>query len=298
LRARAAVLLATVSLVGLTLAGCGRPAGVDGNLTNNWPPMPEAKLVEPTDHGCYLVDADDPTGVTKWPAPVDCTSTHTVETVHLGKFTGDDASRDTPPPVGGPGRRKAYEECAASAATFFGGDWRTARIQLFLDTPIALHWEAGARWFRCDAVEFKDLDAFSVASRTTSLQNALGSLALTCFNVVVKDNQVDSMPPALCTNPHDAEFAGIFDAPDGPWVSDDKQREDAQAKGCYAVIAKFAGVPNDGNLRARTGNVTSGTTKADWELGNRGTRCYLLPGEKHSRSLRGVGPSGLPIHYR
>jgi hypothetical protein len=288
-------------VAGLALVGCGNPAGVDGDLTNNWSAMPEAKLTEPVDHACYSVQTDDPAGVTRWPPAVDCTAGHTVETIHVGRFTGDDASRDIPPPVGGPARRKAYEECGASAAAFFGGDWRTGRLDLLLVTPIALHWEAGARWFRCDTVEYQDLDAFAIASRTASLQGALTGtrpFGLTCFNLVSKGDTVDSATAVACTSPHDAEFAGIFDAPDGPWVSDDKQRQDAQSKGCYGVIARFAGVPNDGNLPARTGYVTGSFAKADWELGNRGTRCYLMPGEKHSRSLRGAGTSGLPIHYR
>jgi hypothetical protein len=299
------VLLAAVTLalaaVMLALTGCGNPAGVDGDLTNNWPAMPEPKLPEPVDHACYDVATDDPAGVARWPPPVDCTASHTVETIHIGAFRGDDATRETPPPAGSPARRNAYGACSTVAATFLGGDWRTGRLALVLNTPIALHWEAGARWFRCDVVEYQDLDTFDVVSRTASLQGALAGARLpplTCFNVVIRNGSVDAMPAAACTSPHDAEFAGIYDAPDGPWVSDDKQREDAFSTGCYAVIAKFTGVPNDGNLRARTGNITAAFGRSDWELGNRGTRCFLLPGEKHSRSLRGVGPSGLPVHYR
>jgi len=291
---------ALAAVCGFALAGCGgNPPGVDGNLTNNWPAMPEAKIPVPADHACYDVHTENPADVTKLPAPVECTVLHSFETIHVGTFSGDDASRDTPPPVGGPARRKAYEECAASAKTFLGDDWRTGRLEVVVATPIALHWEAGARWFRCDAVEYKDLDNYEIVSRSASLKDALTGerqVGLACFNVTQKGDAIDTMAPVGCTASHNAEFAGIFEAPDTPYVADDKARRDMHSAGCRGVVASFAGVPNDGNVQYRTGFISGPFGKPDWEQGNRGVRCYIWPGKSLSSSLKGAGTGGLPIN--
>ena len=295
---RGAALLAGVALL---LAGCGgRPPGVDGNLTNNWSTMPDATIPVPADHACYDVHTDDPANVTKLPAPVDCTATHTFETIHVGTFTGTDAAADVPPPVGGPARRKAYEECASSAKTFLGDDWRTGRLDVVVVTPIALHWEAGARWFRCDAVEYSDFDNYEIASRTASLRGALTgdrTLGLGCFSVAEKNSAIDTMTPTNCAASHDAEFAGVFDAPDADYIEDDNARHTMHSNGCKAVVAAFAGVPNDGNLQYRTGFISGPFNKQDWQQGNRGVRCYIWPGKPVAKSLKGAGVAGLPINY-
>jgi hypothetical protein len=64
------------------------------------------------------------------------------------------------------------------------------------------------------------------------------------------------------------------------------------------VIASFAHIPNDDKFRYRVGQVTYGFGKADWDLGNRGVRCYVwMDNKAFTKSLRGVGTGGLPINY-
>src|SRR5438105_10362075 len=96
-----ALILAVAMLV---IGGCGSPTGTDGSLINQWQAMPEAKIPVPASGACYSVPGD-PTSLTKWPEPVDCGVSHTVETIYVGTFTGEDFDRTSPPPSGGPGRR-------------------------------------------------------------------------------------------------------------------------------------------------------------------------------------------------
>lgn len=283
------------------LAACTRPAGVDGNLTDDWPALPEAKVPVPAEGACYSIGDRDPTEVTKWPPALACAQGHTIETVRVGQFSGADSERSTPPPVGGPGRRAASAECTDASKKFLGGDWRTARLELVLITPTATQWGGGARWFRCDLVEVTDLNDYQVATRSAGLAGALSSdqgLQLGCFSVTIKNDDIDQMTAVECTKAHNAEFAGVFDAPDAPYPADAKARQALHAAGCRGVIASFAGVPNDGNFQYRTGYISSAFGKEQWELGNRGVRCFIWPGKTISRSLKGAGTAGLPINYR
>jgi hypothetical protein len=288
---------AALVLVGGLLAACGKPPGVDGNLVNNWNVMPDAKIPVPAAAACYNVQTDDPSTVTKWPQAVDCTASHTVETAYVGTFTGADAEGASPPSAGSAGRRTAYETCAAEAKTYLGDDWRAGRIDLFVVLPIALHWQGGARYFRCDLVEYKDLNDYEIVARTASMKGGLTGerpVGLGCFTVTVtSDNRVDKMNPVACTSPHTAEFAGVYDLPDGPYPNDAAAAK-ARLDACGPVVAAYAGVPNDADLTYRIGWIAIRFSQVEWEMGNRGVRCYGNKSSNVTKSIKGVGPGGLP----
>jgi hypothetical protein len=283
----------------LLLGACGKPAGIDGNLVNGWKAMPEPTIPTPPAGACYNVTTDDPSTVTKWPAPVDCATTHTVETVFVGAFTGADAERGAPPASGSAGRRTAYETCAAEAKTYLGEDWRAGRLDLTVVLPIALHWQGGARWFRCDMMEYKDLDDYQVVLRTASLKGGLSGdrpVGLSCITVTLKsDGKIDRMTPTACATQHNGEFAGVFDLPDGSFPTDAAAASKARLDGCGAVVATFAAVPNDANLQSRIGWIAAPFSQVDWNLGNRGVRCYAHSSDNLNRSIKGAGPSALPV---
>jgi hypothetical protein len=284
----------------LVLAGCGgTPPGVDGNLTDNWPAMPRPSVAVPVNFACY--DVENPSrGMATPPPIVDCSAKHTLETVRVGTFTGADAAGDGPPPDGGPARQRAYADCATFARQYLGGDWRAARTGLDLVVPTATQWAAGGRWYHCDVVEFADLDSYRVVGRAGGMKGALSgprSLALGCFNVTTKGQDIGSMAATDCATTHNSEFAGVWEAPPGPYPADASQREKAQLDGCRAVVAAFAGVPDDDKVRYRIGQITYGFGKADWDLGNRGARCYIwLENKTFTSSMRGAGPGALPIN--
>jgi len=95
--------VALAATVVLALAGCGKPAGTDGDLTNGWAMMPAAKIVVPTAGACYDATEDDLTTITKWPEATDCTKSHNVELVYVGQFSSTDADSSSGlPEAGGP----------------------------------------------------------------------------------------------------------------------------------------------------------------------------------------------------
>jgi hypothetical protein len=283
--------------VALWAGGCGGyPAGVDGDLTDNWPDLPPATLPVPAALVCY----PDP-GVDKLPAPVDCGSPHRIETVKVGMFTGDDATKDSPPPTGGPAQQRAYADCAQVARDFLGGDWRDGRLGLAVVFPTVRQWQAEGRFYRCDLVELGQLDSVEPAVRGGSLRGSLAGprpAALACVNVTGAGGAIDAMVPIDCAAGHNGEYAGLFELSGGSYPATGSDREKAQLDGCRQVVAAYTGIPNDDKFRYRVGQIAYGFGKPAWDLGNRGVRCYLwMNGKTYTKSLKGAGPAGLPINF-
>jgi hypothetical protein len=289
---------AALVLVGGLLAACADPPGIDGNLANNWQIMADAAIPTPPAAACYNYTTDDPSSVTKWPAPVDCTTAHTVETAYVGTFTGAEAELSSSPSAGSAARRSAYEKCAEEAKSYLGDDWRIGRLGLFVVLPSAVHWQGGARWYRCDLVEYKDPKDREEVSRTASLKGALTGerpVGLGCFTTTVSaSNRVERMTPIGCDRQHTAEFASVFDLPDTPYPTDAAALVKAQQDGCALAVATFAGVPNDADLRYRVGWISFAFGEVEWALGNRGVRCYAYKSAGRTGSMKGIGPAGLP----
>jgi hypothetical protein len=281
----------------LSAGGCaGRPPGVDGDLTNNWSDLPPATLPVPAAPACY----PDP-GLGKLPPAVDCGVSHSVETVKVGGFTGADAAKDLPPAVGGAAQQAAYADCARAARDYVGGDWRDGRLALDVVFPTAGQWDAEGRWYRCDLAELRHLDSDDRSARDGSLKGALagaGPLALTCLNVTGTGGAIETMASVPCSDPHNGEYAGLAELTGDAYPATGSDREKAQLDGCRRVVAGYTGVPNDDKFRYRVGQIAYGFGKPAWDLGNRGVRCYLwMNGKTYTRSLKGAGPSGLPINF-
>jgi hypothetical protein len=296
---------AVLTAAALMLGGCGDQTGTDGNLTNEWTALPEAKIPVPPAEACYHVLGNNPTSISKWPPPVDCATSHTVETIYVGTFTGEDADRGSPPPAGGAGLRRVYATCMEQAKGYLGDDWRAGWLDLAVVTPDAVHWDAGARWYRCDVLQFKTLDNFEIVTRDAAIKGGLGGakpVGLACVSIASEGTgdtvKIKTLAPMPCESAHNGEFAGIYEFPDGAWPTDPEAAKQARLAGCRGVVAAFAGIPNDADFRTRTGQVATPFTKADWELGNRGVRCWIWNGTKtFTGSLKGVGTTGLPINY-
>ncbi|BCB80326.1 hypothetical protein GCM10022251_05120 [Phytohabitans flavus] len=296
--------IAAIALGGATalmLSGCGNPAGVDGDLADDWAAPSEPTPFVPPAEVCHSGDYADIGYLTSF-APVDCGSAHRLETVHVGEFTGSAASGSAPPAKGSPEIRAAYAECDAKTKEYVGSDWRGGRLWLGVVLPSPQAWSGGSRWFRCDVTEVTNVeDNGDATSRSGSLKGALkpGSpLSLGCYQVkLARDSSIDTMPAVQCTKDHNSEFAGVYGAPAGNYPSKSADWDKLHNE-CRKVIAKYAAVPNDGNLKYRTGVVSLPGNEEEWNGGNRGVRCYLwLSDRKVNRSLKGAGINGLPIQY-
>ncbi len=286
--------VATVSLLAgvLMLAGCaGKPAGVDGDLTNQWPAMADAKAPVPEVGVCYDTEYD--ITVTSPFNPVDCAKTHHTETTYVGAFTGADASRTTPPLSGSAGRRTAFEACMKNTNDYLGGDFHAASVYLGLAMPDSNAWKGGARWYRCDLVQFKDPDN-DIEITTGSAKDGLkGSapLSFPCVNVVEQGSQYigDNTPPVSCSGSHSAEFVGLFTAPDTPWISDTTTRTNTARDACWEKVYDYVGSKNPSRL---IGLIWQNFQQDDWDLGDRTVRCWAYDeGSTHKfgESVKGIG---------
>ncbi|HEX5597467.1 MAG TPA: septum formation family protein [Micromonosporaceae bacterium] len=293
--------LSTVALCGvaaMVLTGCGNPAGVDGNLTDDWAAIGEPEQFIPAADTCH--PRFNQVGYLSSYQPVDCDQEHEVETVHLGTFTGDAAGRTSLPAAGSPDRRAAWNECHTKANEILGADWRTARLSLALVLPSPAAWTGGARWFRCDLGEVKSLDDQDTVSRTGSLKGALtGSSPLSygCFNPKFSkgDEYVDEMVAIACNKPHHSEFVGIYTAPDTTYQAFSKDN-DSIHRGCLGVVASYAKLPNNSDMKYRTGTIYYTPNEDEWKLGDRGVKCFLWRSDrKLTRSVKGAGSKTLPV---
>ena len=274
------------------LTGCAaqRPDGVDGNLTNGWPPLPVAKQFRPASNTCH--DKLLETAPADTYSPVPCTQAHMAETIAVGDLTGTAATASS---VGA--RGQAFQECTRQASAFLGADWRTGWLIMQPVLPGKAGWAGGARWYRCDLAETSPVDG-ALSDRSSSLKGGLraGSpLRMACADASLAGNQVTEMHPLACSTGHTAEFAGLWLT---SFASASSLTSDALEKGCDATIAKFAAIPNNDTVRNRVGWLGFPPDDNSWDAGDHAVRCFLwLNGEKMTGSYRNAGTAKLKIHY-
>ncbi|GAA2714571.1 septum formation family protein [Micromonospora olivasterospora] len=297
-RALTAVFAALVAVA--PLAGCGAAAGIDGDLTDDWAVPPPAGPFVPAAGVCQVADFTDVVTLAAY-EPVECAVAHRVETVHVGVFR---AGRGGPPAADSAELRSAFADCDAQASGYVGDDWRAGRLRLAVALPSPVGWASGARWYRCDLVEVDTVEAGAkVVSRTGSLRDTLKApaspLRLGCHRTAADAGRgPQALVPVACGTRHDAEFVGVWKAPDKPYPARDADWIPLYA-GCRSVLARYVGVPDDDDLRFRSGVVVRPPGAGRWRVGDRGVRCYLwLSDRTVTASLRGAGPAGLPVRTK
>ena len=249
----------------------------------------------PQGGACHRFDVQD--GDQTSYAPISCADPHEAETVHVGAFVGADAGQDAAPARQGPALRKSFEVCDTAATDYVGSEWRGARLLLRVVIPTSRGWTAGERWFRCDLSEITYLEVTDPRPRQGSLRDVLAGpseLAFGCLNVTeLPDGSIGGMAELdSCTIAHDAEYAGVWRAPDAPYT-DMKDEAGPAGAGCLGVIARYVGIPEDA-LAGRAEVVRRLPFEQDWLAGDRGIRCFVwVADQKLTRSLRNSGTKGL-----
>jgi hypothetical protein len=297
-------LLAAAALSSLLLlAGCGNPGGVDGDLTDGWATISAPIGFTPVADTCHLANFTT-SGTRSAYEEVDCELKHRSETVYVGEYPNPAAEAATPPADGSAGSRAAYRTCDAQTTEYVGGPWRTARLWIGVTHPSRAAWTGGARWFRCEVLEISSIeDDGGLVMRLGSLKDALKSAAsdlrLTCYAIELDSaGAISTMPAASCGATHNSEFVGVWPAGDLPYPKTDAQWAKYH-DGCRKLIATYASVPDDADLQYRTGVVSLPGGEDVWALGDRGVRCYLwLDGTALTSSLKGKGPTALPVQYK
>lgn len=287
---RAGALLGLFGVLALA-AGCtGRPAGVDGDLVDDWPAMADPVTPVPVAGVCY----DEPLQETWYGGfdPVDCDESHHSETVYVGSFTGATADRTTAPRSDQAARADAYGTCQQALSDYLGGDWHTAAVTLVLVLPSDAAWTGGARWYRCDVAQFQDL-AFRKQVVHGSVKDGLRGkrpLAITCF--VGKDAPDDTVvikKGVDCAKPHNGEFAGLYTPPKGAYPKGDRADQLGQ-DGCEAVVADYLGFSGKHDTSQYIGWMWTSVTEDQWRLGDRTIQClaYTWDGEMIKGSIKGI----------
>ncbi|GAA0575453.1 hypothetical protein GCM10010172_70180 [Paractinoplanes ferrugineus] len=272
----------------MAAAGCAaRPDGVDGDLTDGWPPMPAATQFQPAADICHTELVQ--TGSAENYDPVPCTGAHLVETIAISRLAAADTLATSLP--------KAFAACSEQASTFLGADWRTGWVVLQPVLPGKAAWAGGARWVRCDVAQTSPIDG-ALVRRSGTMKGTVkagGNLRMACANPTIKGESVTEMHPVACASRHTAEFAGLFET---GATKPSEVSGDSLADGCDKAIAKFTGLPDDNSLPSRIGWLGFPPDDTAWEMGDRAVRCFLwLNGEKMTGSYKDAGPAKLKIHY-
>lgn len=276
----------------LALSACSLPAGVDGNMVDDWPALPTPQAVVPVAGDCYqtalayMLDN----------APVPCQQFHLIEVAYVGTFTGTDATGSQPPAIDSTARRDAYAACVAPAKAFLGGDWHTGQLLMTVAVPDADAWSGGQRWFRCDVSELTSSGSQGVP--ITSTQDLKGVLSgpnaqvLTCVNWDDHGDYINNFRKASCAAKHSGEFAGIYTASDLPWLTSSSARTTLATNGCISVVAKFLGFSSAKTYASATvGYAWNNFDEDQWKIGDRGIRCFAAAFTKDKKfvgSVKGI----------
>jgi hypothetical protein len=295
MRSRIIRALATAGLIGAALLAASGCARVD--LTNEWPRMAEPTGWEPKAGVC----TDEGFAATSYRnayKPLDCTQSHAFETIHIGQFTGEFANLPEPPGAGSPAMAAAWAQCDAKTTEFLGGPWRDGRIWFGVSVPSQGSWSGGARWYRCELMASNDRFGETPKRLTVSLKGVFASpteLKFGCF-VRPEDENAD-WHVVDCATKHNIEYVGSFPA-FGERSKIESEEEKYHAK-CRSLIAAYAGVPDDGNLKYRAGTYVSWRNEKFWTEGDNWVRCHLWTSTRMlTASVKGGGTKALPIQYR
>ncbi|BAL92995.1 hypothetical protein AMIS_77750 [Actinoplanes missouriensis 431] len=303
-RTRGGAGAAAMSVAVLLAAGCGGSGDIDGDLINDWGAMAAATSFVPVSETCHLSNFAV-SGPRSTYEEADCEVLHRTETVFVGAYTGAAAESGEPPAETSSAAKAAYRTCDDKTTEYVGGPWRNARLWIGVTDPSPAAWSGGARWFRCEVVELDSIeDDGALVQRKGTLRNALSTegseLELGCYAIGLDGGgAIETMPAAGCAEKHNAEFVGVWEAPaDAAYPKRDATWEEFH-DGCRTVVAKYVDVPDDADLRYRTGVVSLPGNADVWAQGDHSVRCYLwLDGAELTSSLEGKGTKALPVQYK
>jgi len=279
----------------LAASACAIAPGTDGNIVNEWSAMAAPEGWLPQAETCHKEFAA--TSHRRSYSPVSCATDHRYQTVFLGEFTGEAAQLPSAPSAaGGPELLAAYKDCDAKTTAFLGGDWRSGRLWIGVSVPSTGAWEGGARWYRCEVAPKEDIFNPGPVTLSKSLKNEFGAssdLKYGCYTIPEDRTRWTAM---ACTAAHNAEFVAAipvnFAYAD---LATDAAADSIHGK-CRSAIAAYVGVPDNADMKYRTGTYYRFPSENDWIAGDRQIRCHLWMSKKTlNRSLKGTGNAGLPI---
>jgi len=279
---------AVVLLLVAALAGCGT-TGVDGDLADEWRPLPSAEPFVPGT-GCH-VDAVAENASREQYALVDCATAHVSETIYVGQLSGAIANEQTLPLATNVALSVVYAECSGRADQLMGVSWLDFLLELRLILPSADAWKGGARWFGCDLVQPTTYEDETYQRREAALKLET-AVRMGCYQTKVSGSSA-ALTEASCANPHNTEYVGSFvsTSPQPPVSSDDWQ---VLHDRCMGLVAKFIGVSY--SVAGDRYLDVAGTVSENYAAGRKGVRCFLwLRNNKMTGSAKGR-KTGVPTY--
>ena len=297
--------LTTLTL--LALAGCnvGKPAGVDGDLTNNWPAFADAATPTPVVGACYDTEFTDSWSGDFDSQTVDCSKQHWTETTYVGKFDGDLSKRTVPPLADSADLADAFGTCTSKTTEYLGGPWQGGYTWLGITLPGSAAWKGGARWYRCDVVGVsRDMnqDFIELSGSAKGAVAAGGTLARSCSTIAVDSSGNITADDAVdCAKPHNSEYSGIYTLTGSTWPGNDKVSTQAGAA-CKKVMGTFLGISPDQSQYF--GWSWWNITEREWTLGIRSGACEITASAgkgttnkvRYTGSAKGIG-KGKPSNW-
>ncbi|MEU0557159.1 septum formation family protein [Dactylosporangium sp. NPDC006015] len=307
---RAVRAAAAAVLAGLLLgtSGCGlTAAGVDGELTDDWPPLAAPKFDLPAVGACLSTTTKTPFDPAYTVAtPIECDRAHTLEVVLVGTVKGSAAQAPAPPKPGSEGFQASYTACGKAVAGYVGGEWHTGLLGIDVRQPTSQAWQGGLRDYVCSVVALSD--AYGVMQMNTgSLKGSLTGAApraLRCLAATGTTRSdgwwedMSTLTPIDCAQPHEAEFAGTIQVgpATGSLPASDVLRKRSLGP-CWDVVARFVGLSgNELDAREEFWAAWDGMGRYQWEAGDPYQRCFALfrPGKKARATVKGLGKKGFP----
>jgi hypothetical protein len=277
---------ALVGAVTVGLAGCGKPTGVDGNLTDDWQAIAAPQGFQPEAGTCHM--RYEETGTRSSYDPVECTVQHLTETAYVGTT---DAS-EVPAP-GAAEYETVVKDCETNTAQFLGGDWHDGNLDLAYTFPSDEAWAGGAHWYRCEVIEtdaFDGSDKLRPGSLKGELAKADSAVKLRCYSY---DGKKDPVAIA-CAKKHNTEYVGSI-----PLARQaDAEKDATMVKACRVQIAKYVGMAYRSDMNYRVGVFWQYPDADNFAAGDHKVRCYAWFSRKTvTGSLKGKGIKVLPIQY-
>lgn len=265
-------LLAGALALGLsaTLAACGgdEPEERDDQPVATQTPAPEPPAA-PKVGACYPLTYDEAIAATSGTAPVDCTKKHTSETAAVGTIDAlvdghllaVDSERV---------RSQVATACPQALKAYVGGSLEQLRLSMIRPawyTPTLEDSDAGADWYRCDAVVLAGTG--TLAQLTTGLKGVLGKAKgrnqyAMCGTAAPDAKNFERV---LCSAQHSWRAIEVVVFKEGDYPGEKKVRAAGRTK-CEDAAADVAEDP----LTFEWGY--EWPTKEQWDMGQAFGRCW------------------------
>ncbi len=253
-----------MGLLALSLVACGEPSAPGAELDPDSVDSVEAPVLG----ACRLLTLQSIAQASDATATVPCSKEHTAQTYAVGDLPDELATAAYDSSEVG---AFAFETCTTQLEKFLGGDESIAMRSIITWAwfrPSVKAWDAGARWYRCDAVGGGEQSA-TLATLPESARGLLMGRPDDKWLACVEGPSVDAGPKISCNQPHDWRAVTTIKLGEPPDAyPGDRVVEVTTRDFCSDSVGAWLNYPVDFDY---------GYTwfhQAEWDAGNRRSICW------------------------